>query len=414
MFFLYLFLIVVFIQPQEFWAPLQGARLVILTLAAAGFSWLFHVMGKHRICYTQQNKLMILLWGIITLSVIQVGWATYIFTTFINWGKFVLIYYMMSTLIETSSSLRRVMWVIIIAMAVTAWMGVQQFYGNDITGVGIGRLGRIRGIGIFDTNQLAYTCGFLLPMAYGLFRLSRNPLGKGMALVLFALFGYTIYLTGSRGGLLAGVFFFLLLFIVLAKSKRAKIIGIVFSWFLLTSLFTIAPRLQGVSNYKEDSSAMGRLDVWGEALIGLKGNPFGVGMDQFEDYYEIAPHSSYIQVVAELGVIGLFVWLALFYYSIKNLQMIARESAGKDRQLTILAQSLQISLLMYLIGSFFSGNGYYVTLIILWALSAALQRASRLEQFSKPQKFVRRDLRNVALMECGIIAFIYFLCRTSG
>jgi O-antigen ligase len=414
MFFLYLFLIVIFIQPQEFWPPLHGARLVIVTLGAAGFSWLFRVMGAHRVTYAQQNRLMILFWLIVTLSVIQVGWAAFVLSTFINWGKFVLIYFMMSTLIESPASLRRVMWVIVLSMAFTAWMGVQQFYGNDITGVGIGRFGRIRGIGIFDTNQLAYTCGFLLPLVFALFRLSRNPIAKGIALGAFVLYYYCIYLTGSRGGLLAGVFFFLLLFIVLTKSKRAKIAGIVFSWVLLTSLFTIAPRLQTVSAYKKDASAMGRLSVWGEALISLKSKPFGVGKDQFEDFFEISPHSSYIEVISELGVFGLFVWLALFYYCIKNLQIIIRENNGKERQLTILAQSLQISLLMYLVGSFFSGNGYYVTLIVLFALAVSLQRASRLEIFAKPQRFSFKDLRSVALLEFGIIAFIYALCRTSG
>jgi putative inorganic carbon (hco3(-)) transporter len=414
MFFLYLFLIVIFVQPQEFWAPLHGARLVIVTLGAAGFTWLFRVMGKHRISYAQQNKLMVLLWMIITLSVIQVGWASFVLTTFINWGKFVLIYFMMSTLIDSPASLRRVMWVIVLSMAFTAWMGVQQYYGTDLTGVGIGRFGRIRGIGIFDTNQLAYTCGFLLPLIYAVFRLSRNPLGKLIALGSFVLFYYTIYLTGSRGGLLAGVFFFLLLFIVLTKSKTAKMTGIVLSWLLLTFLFTIAPRMQTVSTYKEDASAMGRLSVWGEALISLKSKPLGVGKDQFEDYFEIAPHSSYIEVISELGVFGLFVWLALFYYSIKNLQTIVREFASKDRQMTVMAQSLQISLLMYLVGSFFSGNGYYVTLIVLFGLTASLQRASRLEQFARPQRFAFKDLRAIALLEFALIAFIYILCRTSG
>lgn len=414
---LLLFIMVIFIQPQEFWGPVLGAPLVQLTMMGVGAGWCVRLLSgrRPRFLYDHQSRLMLAFWGIIAFSVVQLQWKAYILITLINWGKFVLIYYVIIGLLDSPRKIRIVLWVMCMSMLFTAWMGIQQYFGNDITGRGIGWMGRIRGIGIFDTNQLAYTCMYMAPLVVALFRMSRNFFARFILIITFSMFYYCVYLTGSRGGMLAGVFFFMLTFILHTKSKAAQITGIVITGLFLTGFMALAPRLQTLTDYEADSSAMGRINVWSEALITLKYAPLGIGKDEFKHTFKIAPHSSYIQVATELGFPGLFVWLAMFFCSLKNLTAIAERMPASHRNMIILSHALQISLYLYLLSSFFSGSGYYVTLYILLAITVAMQRVSALPEITgRGVKFTARDLIKIGIAEIVILGFIHILCKTSG
>jgi hypothetical protein len=61
----------------------------------------------------------------------------------------------------------------------------------------------------------------------------------------------------------------------------------------------------------EEESAEGRIDAWYEGFDMLIHHPlFGVGKGQFTDYNYLTAHNSYVLALAELGLIGFFVWLS--------------------------------------------------------------------------------------------------------
>ncbi len=409
-----LFIIVIFIQPQEFLAPFKGMPLVSYVMGAVSIGWFIHSgMDKNKASFfkSQQNILMLLFWIIIGISTVQVAWLTYTLNTFIEWGKVVLIYFLMSRIINSEKRLVTTLWVIVLCASFLAISGILLKNGIDVTGVGIGNKGRIRGIGIFGTNQLAYTLVFLTPLSFALFFITKNGGVKLFLISNFFLTYYAVYLTGSRGGLLAAVLGLGMMFIVFAKKNSTKIVGIVIALLLLLVFWNISDRLDTVSNYQEDSSARGRISVWGESLGLLKSYPiFGVGKGQFREYLPIAPHSSYIQVVMELGLTGLFVWLALFYYSIKNLKKIEGSLLNQEqRKLLVISKALQVCFLIYLFGSFFSGNGYYITLYMLFSLNLVMQHIVAGDVLNKRQIFKFQDIRNIAFIECCIILLIYII-----
>ena len=200
-----------------------------------------------------------------------------------------------------------------------------------------------------------------------------------------------------------------LLFIVFNKKKHVRAFGLTLAVLLFVFCLQFSSRLQTVSGGQEDGSFKGRTDAWGAALINLKSYPFGIGKEQFQDYFDIAAHNSYIQVVSEIGVFGLFVWLAIFYYSIKNLRLISghfEPGLINDRQRTV-SKSLQVSLFAYLIGSFFSNSGYYITLYILFALIVSLQRLASPAIFKKNKLFQFKDLARIGTLEIVIILLIH-------
>lgn len=408
------FIILTFVQPQEFVPAIKGLPLVYLTMAIVTFLWFWRtsIIKKTFFSKAQQNVLMVIFCILITVSTLSVSWFPNAFIAFVLWAKVIIIYFAMISIINTKNRLRAVIWLIVLSMAFTAVMGILQYYGIDLTGQGTIE-DRVTGVGIFGTNQLAYALAFCFPLAFSLFLLSKNFLARIFLGLILLAYGYCLYLTQSRGGMLCSLIVLLIIAYKFSKSRPVKVLGIVFGVALFIVLLKFSPRFSTTFEYQSDKSALGRLDVWGEALMALKDKPiFGIGYDQFQEQFQIASHSSYIQTVTELGLLGLFIWLAFFYFSLKNLSFINRHIDTDDkREMVIISKSLQVSLYAYLIGSYFSSSAYYVPLYMLFALTVVLQRMSGLfDKFA----FKLKDMVTIFIIELSVLLFIHILTKTTA
>lgn len=405
----------IFIQPQEFIPIIKGWPLVAIVMVPLAISlFLKNIFTKDKKYFKPpQNILMVLFWIAIVISTYSVHWPKYTYSTAIEWGKNVVIYFSIVGIIASKQRLKTAITLIVLCLTVVALMGILQYFGKDITGIGL-QEGRIRGVGIFDTNQLAYALSFATPFIFAQFFLLRSFASRLFYFLCLIIFYWAIYLTASRGGELCSVVVLFLIFAIFNKRKSLKILGIVFTILLFNLFLYISPRLQTVADYKTDASALGRLDAWGNGIMALKDHPlFGIGKDQFKDYFGMAAHSSYIESATELGLIGLFVWLAFFYYCIKNLVDVERLAGqSKDRQLVVISKTLQVSLYAYLIGSFFSSNSYYITLFILIGFVAILQKITKFDVFARQRFLSFRDVLNISAIEAVILSFIYLVVRT--
>jgi len=175
---LLLFILIIFIQPQEFLPAMMGMRIVAIVIGAVSVGWVFNGLAKRnfRLFESPQNRFMFLLWTIIVISTLSVHWITYTFGVLIEWGKVVLIFILIMNIVDSENKLKKVFLTIALGALVIAVMGIFQYYGEDITSLGTHFEGRIRGIGIFDTNQLAYTVAFCIPFVFCLLLISRNLL----------------------------------------------------------------------------------------------------------------------------------------------------------------------------------------------------------------------------------------------
>src|SRR5690606_2571660 len=81
-------------------------------------------------------------------------------------------------------------------------------------------------------------------------------------------------------------------------------------------------RMDSISDYQTDESAMGRFNAWGVAWEVAKHHLFGAGMSyQHPEYFFLygkhetivrAAHSIYFQILGNHGFIGLFLFLTLW------------------------------------------------------------------------------------------------------
>src|SRR5205814_6441413 len=133
-------------------------------------------------------------------------------------------------------------------------------------------------------------------------------------------------------------FGFVVLVIVFAVTRRSKAFIIPVAVLLVSAVFFIAPsqyqqRYLSVENRNQDESYVNRLYAWRAGLAMMEHNPLtGVGMHNFVDangskYWPapgrkhwLQPHSLYVQVGAELGIIGVaaFGWLLWSLYGLNR------------------------------------------------------------------------------------------------
>jgi O-antigen ligase len=181
----------------------------------------------------------------------------------------------------------------------------------------IGQLTRIRGAGFLsDPNDLAQILLIVLPLAFIAWRRGRVVTNFFVVLVPAVLLLWTTYLTHSRGGLLA-------LTAVALMAARKKL-GTSAST-ALAAVFILGMLALDFTGGRGISAADGadRLEAWANGLEMFKSAPlFGIGFNGFTDLYEITAHNSFILCLAELGLLGSTLWVALLVTTTTGLNRI--------------------------------------------------------------------------------------------
>ena len=120
-----------------------------------------------------------------------------------------------------------------------------------------------------------------------------------------------------------------------------------------------------------EGSAYGRFEAWYEGFQMFKQSPlFGVGLGMFTDYHELTAHNSFVLVMAELGLFGLFFFTGLFWLPIKELKF-ALWGAGRStlaKEEIALLSALAASLAAVMTAMFFLSRSYILVPYMLIAL----------------------------------------------
>ncbi|MEJ2888007.1 O-antigen ligase family protein [Actinomycetospora aeridis] len=218
---------------------------------------------------------------------------------------------------------------------------LRQFVvGNEVTFFGILRPATIQDVGLIfprhtgpleDFNFWGRVLVLILPFALSLFADRsfgrRRWLWMGSTVVLFG----GIYLTGSRGTLLAAGFV-VVVWLALAGARYRRLL--IWLPFILAGILLIpgiGTRLASIgdvattSSGAADESLTGRLGALRAGLSMITDHPLtGVGAGNFIpafpavarangiDSLVLAPHNMYLQIAAESGIPALLAWLAFF------------------------------------------------------------------------------------------------------
>jgi len=253
----------------------------------------------------------------------------------IELAKLIAVLYLIRTLIESEKDLRGILWLMMILLG---WYSISSLIAYRNGGFYYLRYGNMlavdRAMGINSLvgapNELAGMVLALLPFLVALIRTSRRIWSRITLLVLATCALAALVLTGSRTAVLS----LLALAVYYVLQFRHKLLTLAGCTLLMAIIWVSMPsaykqRYLTVKSYAEggqlDASNEFRLEVWAAGWKMFLDHPvIGVGAGQFstafallyskEHHQWMNPHDLLLQVICELGVIGL---IAFTYFVVQ-------------------------------------------------------------------------------------------------
>lgn len=404
-FFMLMYLVLVLIRPQDYPAvidnpgpPLQPIALIM----AAGF----FLFSQRKSFEAPQYLLIPIFLLVAMISKIANGWAGGALFVFFIFAPVVLAYVLLANTVNTRERMQGVLAVFAICASVLALHGIEQVQlGVGWTGIELSQGTRIQYVGIFnDPNDLGMLFVMCLPFAFYL-----SARGGLMGLrrlfwwVIIGLLVWGAYLTNSRGTLLALV----AMLGVYVWRKRGPFTAGMLGAAALGALMMLPSRLQEMEVSEE--SAMGRVESWYEGIWMFVHNPvFGIGAGGYSDLHELTAHNSFVLVLAETGIVGFTIWLAIVGYCFRMMLAVLKRQDDiiddvplevpdevaladwqRDKALTL---TFLMSLTGFFTAAFFLSRSYVVILYLLVALVVAHYTRMRQTYPSLPQFTLSKDV----------------------
>ncbi len=139
------------------------------------------------------------------------------------------------------------------------------------------------------------------------------------------------------------------------------------------------------------TSEQGRLGIWKKGIILVLTHPLtGVGVNCFgnaigdlrgelgEKPKWQAPHNSYVQVAAETGIIGLFLFYSLIIRSFRNIKRVFASSSESIsiNELKAISSSVRFGFIASVVAAFFLSEAYTIVFTLFFALAAVIRKLS--------------------------------------
>lgn len=409
MLFIPLYLGILYIAPQ-LWIPLFDGMRFDLVVYPAWFLWLVATgRGREFFRFRAQDWFFVglIVWIALSLLKNPNGFIGIIVFTYTKW--FVLFRLVATTLGSLKQVRSALLWLLFFGLVLAfegishmnnpdgvGWAG-QSFAWMDDAAAAAGIAGRTRWINIFDGPGVfcvVYTMA--LPVAM---QLSMKPFAtyvRAGGVAMTAILLLATYYTGSRGGFLATVGIFGLLILVRLKISVPRMIAAITAMMLVLML---APSYL-TSTSDSHGSAQHRIDMWGEGIEMVQLNPvLGIGRGNFAAYTgRLIAHNSGIEIMGELGMVGLYFWMGLIYMACRN--TFAARAGTEDPAARSYLTALVLAIAGYMLSSLFV-TLEYETFYFLLALGAAAGRHA-----ATPATFTKRDAGILAGIAIGFFVLI--------
>lgn len=336
---------------------------------------------RRRIVFDRSHVIVLLLLALAFVSTLQADEIGPAISTSVRYLSFVALFVVVSQFLGEPALQRRVAWTLGIACALAGMQAVYNF-------LWLGSLNARPSYG--DANDLAFILATSLPIVLWLLR--ERGVRRIVVVAIVAVMSAAIVLSFSRGALLglgvAAVWHFG------TERKHFKIllvagiVAVAASYTLIQSNPTkFETGLQAKKNVAGLNVAT-RLDAWAVASRLAASQPIlGVGPGNFRYRYPaetdrivstdtpLVVHNAYLDIAAELGFVGLFLFLAYLFESFARLTAAARRGYG----LPGFATSVRTALVVAIVSGVFLSEQYYAPFWLLGGIASALWIEGRRE-----------------------------------
>ncbi len=236
-----------------------------------------------------------------------------------------------ATLIENRRQLQQLAWTITLSLGYVAYDLNMSYFG------GFNRL-QMDGFGGMDNNCMAISLVTGVGLAFFLGFGATKLLGKLIAFACAAFMTHAVFFSFSRGGMLALCIVAITTFWLIPKSPQALAL---FALGAITASMMAGPEV--ISRFTmtfadaetRDESADSRLVLWNACLTMMAERPvFGFGPDHFTlNTHIYSPynkgkeaHTLWLQIGAELGIVGLALLLTYYLATIHGLRRFLKQN----------------------------------------------------------------------------------------
>jgi O-antigen ligase len=265
-------------------------------------------------------------------------------------------------IIDVTTSWERVEWVVkllVLAGIISAYFTVNQYFVLGVKRAGDGVAGGV--------NFTASSLVTLMPLAFYLIQGQKRKLWSLLALIYTGLGAVAIAVTFSRSSYLLLAMIIAIYYVHMARRQSSR------RWLLVLTLLVLL-----AASYLPQEAIVGRTEsilpateAWLQTLSGeaqqaeVRGYHWRVGLEMFNDspilgvgynnfgteflHYQFqvegstllystprSPHSSFVGILADLGLVGLALWLAILAVAVRNL---SRAWGSLTRQAATAAQA---------------------------------------------------------------------------
>jgi putative inorganic carbon (hco3(-)) transporter len=320
---------VLFVRPSEIFPDLAEIpiyNIVIIPCIVASLPTLLFGVLRWRVLVAQPIILCVL--GLLPLAFLSlVGRLNLEDTKSLCWeyAKVLIYFLLLLANVGTPSRIRTFMGWLVVYIAVLTGLALLQWHEViEIPGLKMCReeapdpegsglmiyLYRLQATGIFnDPNDLCLALGMGIMICLYRFGDKRLGMVRGLWLTPIVLFGYALYLTQSRGGLLGVSIGALLLFQSRYGWRKAVLLAVLCS----PGLFLLSGMRQGNLELSQGTGQT-RIQLWSEGFALFKQSPLrGIGWGQYAEQIGQVAHNSYVHSFVELGFLGGVLFVGAWY-----------------------------------------------------------------------------------------------------
>ena len=384
----------------------KGLSLFNLTIYLLMFVWALDVIiKKQKIFQTNNvNKNLILMILIVVLSIPIKMYHGEIpgisikseIIDFKQWINPILLFFIFFNIINDKKTCNRALFslclvfVVAILLQLSATFGITHYAAQSIDEHG--RAGGFAAAGVFAVSLV-----LLLPFALsGSFLMKKGSLFKVGCIVLLFLTLMGLVNAGSRNGALSFLVGMLVYLLILKREKIMGMLPIVFLIIMVVFVgamaFVVSPpsvkkvvieRFNPSTSEDLEHYSSGRLLLWANGLKLFMERPvLGHGQDSFEMlsvlrgfFYVSAPHNDYLRCLVEFGIVGLAVFLLIFFKIFQNVWQSFNATTSPWEKLLYL--SYISGFFGYLTGMFFTNMG--AARYIFWIYTAIIYKYVQLD-----------------------------------
>lgn len=324
------------------------------------------------------------------------------------------LYFLVTNVVRTREAIIAIVWIL---LAIGTFLGALSFY-QDATGTydntylgfaqpseatvsvdetGLGTTAQYRLAGnIGEKNRYAQIMLMLVPLALFMAIGERSRVRRVLALGAAGVIAIGVALTFSRGAAVGFVLLFGIMFLMGYLKWKHMIAVVLGAAIVLTAVPVYTERLAelvavtetvGTSGIDEaDGAIQSRITEGLAALLAWADHPvIGVGPGEFPLYYrEYADvvgikvkaadrelHNLYLGLAAELGIIGITVFLVIIGLTLRDLARARRAVRARDPLMADLATGFVLSIVAYLSTGIFLHMSFIRYFWLMLALAAA-------------------------------------------